>query len=658
MFSSMLAGLSGLLVLAGVAQAADPTLRSAADAVAFGARPSVEDVSLSPDGTKVAYVAPRPGQGAAVYVASLGGEQPRVVATVDGEPQRLLGCEWVGNDRLACQIYGVMAGDEVTPVSRLVAFDADGRNVKQLSKRDNVSQRYSSLYGGGLLDLLPGEDGLVLMDRWFVPEVAVNTRLANEAEGYGVVRVDTRTLATKTVEAPVRYGSEFITDGQGNVRIMGVQLPKAGYSGERIKYSYRAKNSSKWKPLGDYDVLSEAGINPIAVDRKLDAVYALKKLNGRQALYRIALDGSLRQDLVFAHPQVDVDGVARIGRSRRPVGARYTTDKRQVEYFDAELSRLAASLARSIPKLPLLRFADSSLDESKLLVWAGSDMDPGRYFVFDKAKRQLNEIMLARPDLEHATLAPMQAVTYKAADGVSVPAYLTLPPGGAKAGLPAIVMPHGGPGSRDDWGFDWLTQYYAARGYAVLQPNFRGSSGYGDVWFQKNGFKSWRVAIGDVVDAGRWLVAQGIADPKKLAVVGWSYGGYAALQSAVIAPGLYKAVVAIAPVTDLNLLKEESRQWTSFALVNRFVGSGPHIREGSPAQNAARIHAPVLLFHGDMDRNVTIAQSRVMSDKLRGAGKKVELVVYRKRDHSLVDSEARADMLRKSDAFLRSSMGM
>jgi dipeptidyl aminopeptidase/acylaminoacyl peptidase len=263
--------------------------------------------------------------------------------------------------------------------------------------------------------------------------------------------------------------------------------------------------------------------------------------------------------------------------------------------------------------------------------------------------------MLVRPALEYAKLATMQSITYKASDGTSIPAYLTLPPGGAKTGLPAIVMPHGGPSARDEWGFDWLVQFYAARGYAVLQPNYRGSSGYGDAWFRNQGFQKWKVAIDDVLDAGRWMVAQGIADPKKLAAVGWSYGGYAALQSAVVDPNLFKAVVAIAPVTDLDLLKQEigSTTWA-----NKIIGSGPHVREGSPAQNAARINAPVLLFHGELDRNVSVTESRVMADKLRGAGKRVDLVTIPKLDHYLEDSRVRADMLRRSDAFLRASMGM
>ena len=235
---------------------------------------------------------------------------------------------------------------------------------------------------------------------------------------------------------------------------------------------------------------------------------------------------------------------------------------------------------------------------------------------------------------------------------------MSLPAGGSGRGLPAIVMPHGGPGARDEWGFDWLAQYFAHRGFAVLQPNFRGSAGYGDAWFQENGFQSWRTAIGDVNDAGRWLVAEGIAAPERLAILGWSYGGYAALQANVLDPNLFKAVVAIAPVTDLNLLKEEWRYWSNFAIMRDFVGSGPHIREGSPAQNAAAIRAPVLIFHGEMDRNVGVGQSRLMRDRLRDAGRQAELVVFPGLDHYLEDSAVRADMLRRSDAFLRASLGM
>jgi dipeptidyl aminopeptidase/acylaminoacyl peptidase len=265
---------------------------------------------------------------------------------------------------------------------------------------------------------------------------------------------------------------------------------------------------------------------------------------------------------------------------------------------------------------------------------------------------------VVRGELEGVKLAVVKPVTYPGADGTLVPGYLTLPPGREDAkGLPAIVMPHGGPGARDEWGFDWLPQFYASRGFAVLQPNFRGSSGYGDSWFQQNGFKSWRTAIGDVLDAGRWLVTQGI-DPAKLAIVGWTYGGYAALQSAATDPTVFKAVVAVAPVTDLNVLKQEHFHWSDFELVSNYVGYGPHLLEGSPAENAAKIKVPVLLFHGAFDRNVGIAQSKLMATRLAAAGVPCELVTWDDLDHQLEDSAARTEMLRKSDAFLRKAMGL
>ena len=152
------------------------------------------------------------------------------------------------------------------------------------------------------------------------------------------------------------------------------------------------------------------------------------------------------------------------------------------------------------------------------------------------------------------------------------------------------------------------------------------------------------------------MVSQGIAAPSKLAIVGWSYGGYAALQSAATEPGLFKAVVAIAPVTDLQMLKEEFRGWSNHALVSKFIGQGDNVRKGSPAENAGSIAAPVMLFHGTHDRNVDVKQSERMASRLQSAGKRVELVTYPDLDHSLPDSRVRADMLRRSDQFLKAAL--
>ncbi|MGH8939852.1 MAG: alpha/beta hydrolase family protein, partial [Actinomycetes bacterium] len=370
-------------------------------------------------------------------------------------------------------------------------------------------------------------------------------------------------------------------------------------------------------------------------------------------LYRLALDGSGRREPVLSHDQVDVDGVVRLGRPARVIGATYATERRSIVYFDPELKAVAAQLSKALPNSPLVYFAGASDDETKLLIWAGSDTDPGTYYVLDRTTKKMTPLMRGRPELDGVRLAEMKPVTYKAADGTMVPAYLTLPPGGSGRGLPAIVMPHGGPGARDEWGFDWLAQYFANRGFAVLQPNFRGSAGYGEAWFEKNGFQSWKTAIGDVNAAGRWLEAQGIAAPGKLAIVGWSYGGYAALQSPSLDPNLFKAIVAVAPVTDLDRLREAHRSYSNFKLVDRFIGNGAHVRAGSPAQNVAAIKAPVLLFHGDKDTNVGIDQSKLMADRLRDAGKPVEYIEFRGLDHQLDDAPARTRLLSTTDAFLR-----
>lgn len=628
-------------------------------ATAFGAREQLEQVSLSPDGNRVAYIVPTSGQGSALLTVTLGKDAKPVVAMVaDGNPERLRSCDWIANDRLACTVYWVAQGPmQLLPLSRMVAVDADGGNLRLLSKPESFYSRGTSLGGGRVIDLLPEEDGMVLMTRIQLADDRLGSRLGNSKSGVVVEKVNTRTMATTRVEG-VREDVTYLSDGHGAVRIMRVEQYENGSNTGVGRYFYRLAGSRDWKLLGDHNYADDTGFDAEAVDYERNAVYGYRKTNGRQALYRLALDGSMKEELVLARPDVDVDGLIRIGRRHRVVGASYATDVRQSVYFDPDLAKLRASLAKALPKQPTVQIVDSSADEKKLLIWAGSDDDPGVYYVLDRATREMAIFQPVRPQLEGAALAKVQAVSYPAADGTMVPAYLTLPSGGAGKNLPAIVLPHGGPSARDEWGFDWLPQYFAARGYAVLQPNFRGSSGYGDEWFQDNGFRSWRVAIGDVADAGRWLVKQGIAAPGKLAIVGWSYGGYAALQSAVVDPALFKAVVAVAPVTDLASLKQDSRWWSNYDLVRDFVGSGPHVVEGSPAQNAARIKAPVLLFHGTMDLNVDVDQSRLMDSRLASAGVPHQLVIFKDRDHYLEDSQMRAQLLRDSDAFLRKALGM
>jgi acetyl esterase/lipase len=651
----MLAGVG--LWLPAACGAAEPAAFDAA--AAFGARPSVVDLSLSPDGQSLAWIAPGQGQGSIVYTMTLGGNtKPKPALAASGSPERLERCDWVSNDRLVCVVY-LLAKDAVwgvLPFTRVVAVNADGTNPRVLSNEQTVRTHGLILGGGDVIDWLPQTDASVLMTRVYGANDRIGSRLGSSQTGVGVDEIDTRTLKARHVEPPRREAFDYISDGRGHVRIVANEdVGGRGITGI-IRYEFHPQGSEDLLPLSTFQTKDDSGFAPEAVDPELNVAYGLKKLDGRMALYGVALDSGRAEQLIYANPQVDVAGVITLGRQHRVVGASYFTEYRHDEYFAPDVKALVESLGRALHVPP--RVVGASVDESRLLVHTSTDVDPGVYYLFDKKSHQLQTLFVVRNQLEDVKLASVRPVTYAAADGTQVPGYLTLPPGAQSVkGLPAIVMPHGGPDSRDVWGFDWVSQFFANRGFAVLQPNFRGSWGYGERWFLHNGFRSWKVAIGDVLDGGRWLVKEG-ADQARLGIVGWSYGGYAALQSAVEDPAVFKAVVAIAPVTDLVLLKEERRRWSDYEYISEYVGEGPHVREGSPAQHGDRFRAPVLLFHGTMDRNVNIEQSQRMESALKSAGARVTLVTFDGLDHQLEDSAARAQMLGRSDKFLRDAFGM
>ncbi|UKK84484.1 S9 family peptidase [Sphingopyxis sp. BSN-002] len=625
------------------------------NAARFGALESIRDVSLSPDGTRIAYIENGEKLTRRLFVVDTAeGAMPKQILSSSGDDGFLSWCGWVTNARLACQTYhrDKQAG-EILGATNIIALDAAGGNMKLLSNRRSARSLYADFRGGSVIDWSASDNGSLLMTRSYVPENNTGTFIAQRAEGLGVDRVDATSGASSRVEAPNRDAIYYLSDGHGQVRVMATHAwLNSGQMSPTIHYSYRAKGGGNWKALSDYDIASEKGFDPIAIDPATDRVFGLDRIDGRKAVVAMPLDGSGTVTTIYAHPEVDVDDVIRIGRNGRIVGVSYATDKRVSVMTDPAVAKMTASLSKALGGKQIL-IADASADESRYLVRTSSDTDPGQYYLFTPAAKELRPLLGERDALADLTLSPVRPVTYPAADGTTIPGYLTLPPGRADAkGLPAIVMPHGGPSARDEWGFDWMAQYFAQSGYAVLQPNFRGSSGYGDAWYQKNGFQSWKTAIGDVTDAGKWLTSTQGADPAKLSIVGWSYGGYAALQSGVLAPDLFKAIVAIAPVTDLDQLKREETDDGAGEINARFIGTGPHIKEGSPAQNAAAIVAPVLMFHGTFDQNVRVEQSRTMKRALDAKGKRADLVEYPELAHSLETGEARTDMLRKISAFL------
>ena len=656
--------LASAIVLSCAAAPAAAQQTLAADAKAFGARVSVVAPALSRDGNSVVYLTPGPGRKTVAVIGDLNSGQFRTVTSSDGDPESLYWCEYASSARLVCSFGGLVpwtgSVDNGAPVgfSRRVAVDLDGTHPKLLGQAQSPKDEWIRWEDAKVIDWLVGADGQVLVDRLYMPEANTTGQLViRNKKGWGVDKVDVTSLKSETVESP-RESAGYQTDGLGHVRMMWLVGERhSGMLTGQIKYLYRTSASRDWKDLAVVDNWNDPEFVPLEVDATIDSLYALKKKAGRYALYAIKLDGSMAETLVAEHPRVDIDSVVRFGDGQKVIGYTYVDEKRETVYFDPEFKQMGASLSKALPNLPLIYFEDASIDGRKLLILAASDSDPGRYYLFDRDHKTLAPAMIARPELQGRALGTVKPVTIAGTDGVSVPGYLTVPSGKEAKGLPLVVMPHGGPGARDSWRFDWLAQFLAARGYAVLQPEFRGSAGYGDDWLNKNGFRNWRTAIGDINASARWAAAQGIANPNKVAILGWSYGGYAALQSAALEPSLYKAIVAIAPVTDLGLLKQEFNFYTNADLVRNEVGSGATVEEGSPLRHASSIRAPVLLVHGTMDANVRYEQSQKMDDALRGAGKQSELLTFKGLDHQLDDSEARTQMLIKIGELLDRTIG-
>ncbi len=629
----------------------------------FGIRSSVLDISLSPSGTKIAWIAPGPNHTEILNVFDLNGDTgvQRIASNTEMIAD-MRECDWATEDRLLCEVYGMTrSGDGVLlPFTRMFAINGDGTDPKGVSRSRTTRQMRFNQDGGDVVALdVAGAEGSVLVTRNYIEENSMGTRLASTAEGLGVDRLDIVSGRTRSEERPDPNASFYLADENGSLRLKVRSLTDSrGFlTGERV-FMVRDPGESRWQRLNDITLdgnpLSE--FSPAAVDAQNNVLYAYLSLSGFRSVIEVPLDGSTEARIVASRDDVDVANLIRIGRQRRVVGVSFAAEKRVVQYLDEELAELASSLGEALPNQPLISIVSASSDENRLLIIASSDTDAGTVYLYDKGTRNLEVLLAMRDALVGQPMGQMRPISYPATDGTEIPGYLTLPPESDGQNLPAIVLPHGGPAARDYWGFDWLVQFFTARGYAVFQPNYRGSSGYGEAWFGRNGYQAWDVAIGDVNDAGRWMVSEGIADPYKLAVVGWSYGGYAALLSQVVDPELYKAVVAIAPVTDLELLRDEARAYTSFRFRDRQLGRGAHIAAGSPQRHADRFIAPVALFHGTRDANVSVRHSRVMADALEDEGKVVTYVEFEDLQHGLHDSNVRVEMLKEIDRFLASAL--
>ncbi len=327
-------------------------------------------------------------------------------------------------------------------------------------------------------------------------------------------------------------------------------------------------------------------------------------------------------------------------------------------YFDPLMKKLEDALPQVLGEDFRLESRSYGEDPRKMIAYSEGKGDAGSYYYIDFSTGQVVPIATNYPDLPAEWITQKQAINYKAADGLDIHGYLTLPPFRDAKNLPLVVLPHGGPQARDYIDFDWQAQTLASRGYAVLQPNFRGSEGYGDN-FIIAGHGEWgRKMQTDLSDGVRYLAAQGIVDPKRVAIFGASYGGYAALACATLDQGVYRCAVAIAGPSDLKSFMDFQRDNSVSMISERilywkeFLGDTKQYDDISPARQADKAYCPILLIHGTDDTVVPIEQSKHMERALKAAGKPVEFLTYKGQDHWETVASARVTMMQASVDFL------
>ena len=598
----------------------------------FGRMPGVWGMSLSPDGNRVSFLQQHPGDFPVAKVADLRTGKANLVLASDPDTHLFISwCDWANESRLLCSYYGVSRFRfDLFNVTRLVAVDADGSNHVTLAQRQQRENWMWATHQSEIVDWLPDDPKHIYL-------------AVTEGPGRGVSRVDIYANRLETVQSPRDTIWGYWSDGRGDLRI------RRNYARNYVDYEYRIAGTKRWhrlhreKPEDIDDKFWPLGFGDDPAE-----LFAWDSHEGRNALYSLTLGESVERRLVYAHPEVDLTGVATIGKYERLVGVSYSTDRTHTEYFDERVAKIAALLHEKLPNQGI-SVVGESWDRRFYLVYVASDVEPGTYYRLDVQTGEMAMIAKAYPWLEEQTLAEMRPYSYAAEDGTPIPGYLTVPPGDAKAPRPTIVLPHGGPRARDDWGYDWLPQFFASQGYVVLQANYRGSGGYGDAWAGAGAYREWKRAITDIDHGIQRLIAEGISDPTRICIVGWSYGGYAALISAAEFPKRYRCVVSIAGVSDPVELVEEAY---GHAKKYRVSQIGRTRDGGAPDQRAAEIQAPVLLFHGDMDVNVPIEHSENMQKALRRAKKEVQFVAYEGADHNIESERQRIDMLQRIGDFL------
>jgi dienelactone hydrolase len=617
---------------------------------AFFGPPSLSGSALSPDGKAVAMrVAGRSeGEHAVLVVLDLQTMQPTVVASFKDAGVRHFA--WVNEKRLVLDAESDHSGPG------LFAVDRDGTNFRQL-----VETRYAGARVGSALasQELPGNTRLLRVvgtpgsDEVYV--IRPEEMSAEKIDYFKLQRLNTRSGRAVEVDTPVN-AFDWTFDVQGRLCLVTT------VRGARLAVHLAPPSGSAegWKVVAEFARFAPEAIQPRHVDAEgriyVEAVHADKA-----ALFTLdPATGKLSKEPVLAsqgfdlHPQFLTDGT-------RLLGWRYTVDAEVTQWLDPKLETLQAAIDGVLKATVNRLHLPSQGDSPWVLVEAYSDRQPKMGLVYHRETKRFTRLGNERPSIEPRTMGSSDFVRIRSRDGLEIPAYLTLPAGKDKTKLPLVVLVHGGPWVRGaSWRWQPEVQFLASRGYAVLQPEFRGSTGFGQRHFRA-GFKQWgRAMQDDLADAARWAIAQGVADPQRIAIAGASYGGYATLMGLVRDPDLFRCGVSWVAVTDPMLLysvtwsdtTRDAKRHALPELLGDPVADAQMLREASALTQAHRIRQPLLLAYGERDERVPIVHGQRLRDALRAHNRDLEWVVYDKEGHGWWYPATRLDFWGRVERFL------
>jgi acetyl esterase/lipase len=615
------------------APAAAPAAATRYDASVFAALPAIEGPELSPDGKQLAAR------------LAVNNKQYFGVIALDGSQQRLIPIEdielnwwnWINNEWLALgvgQVTKVMGDDWY--ISRAAALNSRTQKFVTLSNRDSAQDADDLLW--------TATDGTARV------MIASQTSIYSNEDGFWpkVEEIDVAANKRRTVLTGREGVMNWYADASGTVR-MGIGTTLDGRS-RRLLYRNNGREGFRIvdRAKGIHDSLA---VPALFLPEPGKALAIQDDDNGFSSLYEFDLTTMQRGKQLFASPGYDIGGLVTDRSGSRYLGVALDENRSTVRWTDPAMAALQQKLNAKIKggQPQILSF---TADLSVVLVQVGDAASPGAYFIYRAADDSMTLLSLNNETLGLKRLHPVRTIRYKARDGLEIAAVLTLPTKDA-TNLPLIVMPHGGPGARDSEEWDWWAQFLADRGYAVVQPNYRGSTGYG-TQFQAKGEGQWGLAMqDDLNDAVTELARQKLIDPKRVCMVGASYGGYAALRAAQRDGAIYRCAVSYAGVSDLERMKRYNMRFLGGDATKDWLkAQAPDFKAISPFYHPEQFSVPVLILHGRKDRVVPFAQSKEMVERLKAAGKTVEFIDQREGDHHFTRGEDRLEFLKALEAFL------